>query len=62
MTFDEVWESLCDKNVALRSGTTRVEFTATNLRKLLQQVYDKGRASGMDNNAFSKLFNAIVKK
>lgn len=49
MRFQEIWDKLCEKDPRLLEGTTRVEFKAENLRKLLRQVYGQGEAEGRDS-------------
>ena len=63
MTFKEVWESLVKKDDRLNDPESRVEFKAGNLKKLLQQVYDKGfDQSGAAHSAIDKLMGGLGRR
>lgn len=45
MTFREIWQQLVRKDSRLLDGDAKVEFTSSNLKKLLEQVYEQGQKS-----------------
>lgn len=45
MTFREIWQQLVRKDSRLLDGDTKVEFTSSNLKKLLAQVHEQGQKS-----------------
>lgn len=49
MTFDEIWGQLLRKDPKLNNEDYRVELTAPNLKRLLQQVHDQGVKEGNKN-------------
>jgi hypothetical protein len=46
MTFDEIWDQLKKKQPLLGKDDSTVEFRPRNLKLLLRQIYDQGKASG----------------
>ena len=52
MTLEEIWGALLCKKPDLKCPDATVIFKAKNLKKLLQQVYDKGVAAEKNRNAY----------
>lgn len=52
MTFDEIWKQLCKKQPGLTDPFAIVEFDSASLRRLLLQVYEKGRESAPKESGF----------
>lgn len=54
MTFKQIWEQLVRKRPELANDDTRTEFTAGNLKQLLEQVYDQAQKAEREANKPSK--------
>lgn len=52
MKFSDVWNQLCRKEPRLNEPETKTEFTSSNLRRLLEQVYEQGRKEGKKTQEF----------
>jgi hypothetical protein len=44
MTFDILWEELCQKQPRLREGSEQVYFTVSIFQQLMRKAYERGRA------------------
>lgn len=44
MTFDVLWEELCQKQPRLRQGSEQIYFTVTIFQQLMRKAYERGRA------------------
>jgi len=44
MTFDILWEELCQKQPRLRQGSEQIYFTVTIFQQLMRKAYERGRA------------------
>lgn len=47
MTFDEIWTQLTQKQPRLLDPNATAKFSSAKLRRLLEQVYDKGTDAGI---------------
>lgn len=56
ITFGKVWQQLVTKRPELEKPETKVEFTAGNLRRLLEQVYEQGQKSAADGSDGDRWF------
>lgn len=59
MSAEKIWEQMCVKSPELRNPESRLEFTAANLKKLIEQVHSKGWKAGYK---LSKDIGDIVRK
>lgn len=50
LTMDQIWSQLCAKDPKLLQDDHEVTFISTNLKRLLQQIYDQGRVSAGNTN------------
>ena len=65
MKFDDIWAQLVRKKSDLSVNDAVVELTSKNLKLLLRQVYDKGKASvpsEKKSDSFDSIFGDIFRK
>lgn len=60
MTFDQLWDQLCNKSPALKRADSTLEFKPDNLKRLLRQVYEQGqKSSERKADIFESMFGGM---